>query len=143
MVRSIRFCPFVEPVRDSSKEGRKTDNADTHHHLNIGFWPRWRVLRPYPLGSGGRGRHRAGDNIVDSPHRLHSWLVPLKVTTGDELRSRLPFSLLLSNIAHNGAGRESLFSPQPRALSRDFEELNILGKAKTIIPLVVRNRLFN
>jgi hypothetical protein len=28
-------------------------------------------------GSGRRGRHRAGDNIVDSPHRLHAWLVPL------------------------------------------------------------------
>src|ERR1039458_5675457 len=65
-------------VRDSSKT-RKTDNADTHHHLNTGFRPRWRVLRPYPLGSGRRGRHWAGDNIVDSPHRLHAWLVPLIV----------------------------------------------------------------
>ena len=65
-------------VRDSSKT-RKTDNADTNHHLNTGFRPRWRVLRPYPLGSGRRGRHWAGDNIVDSPHRLHAWPVPLIV----------------------------------------------------------------
>src|ERR1017187_8468124 len=46
----------TKTVRDSSKT-RKTDNADTHHHLNTGFRPRWRVLRPYPLGSGRRGRH--------------------------------------------------------------------------------------
>jgi hypothetical protein len=30
----------------------------------------------------GASRIRTGDNIVDSPHRLHAWLVPLKVTTG-------------------------------------------------------------
>src|SRR6202022_1383530 len=86
------------PVRRVSSrfvEERKTDNANTHHHLNIGFWPRWRVLRPHPLGSGGRGWHRAGNNIVDSPHRLHAWLVPLIVTTGDESKSRLPSSLRL------------------------------------------------
>src|ERR1035437_7294173 len=65
-------------VRDSSKT-RKTDSAYTHQHLTTGVRPRWRVLRPYPMGSGRRGRHWAGDNIVDSPHRLHAWLVPLIV----------------------------------------------------------------
>src|ERR1019366_9383544 len=87
-------------VRDSSKT-RKTDNADTHHHLNTGVRPRWRVLRPYPLGSERRGRHSAGDNIVDSPHRLHAWLVPLIVwPTGDESKSRVqPYSLRLNNNA--------------------------------------------
>ena len=89
----------TKTVRDSSKT-RKTDNADTHHHLSTGFRPRWRVLRPYPLGSGRRGRHWAGDNIVDSPHRLHAWLVPLIVmTTGDESKSRVPSSLRLNNNA--------------------------------------------
>src|ERR1039457_279571 len=39
-------------VRDSSKP-RKTDNADTHHHLNTGFRPRCRDLRPSRLGPGG------------------------------------------------------------------------------------------
>lgn len=62
----------------SSRKGTPT-NADTHHHLNSGFWPRWRVLRPYPLGPERRSRHRSGDNIVDSPHRLHAWLVPLTI----------------------------------------------------------------
>jgi hypothetical protein len=69
---------------------RKTHNADSHHHLNIGLWPRGRVLRPYPLGSGRRGRHRAGDNIVGSPHRLHARLAPLIVDKGAESYSRLP-----------------------------------------------------
>jgi hypothetical protein len=87
----------TKPVRASSKKGRPT-NADTHHHLNIGFRPRWRVLRPYPLGSGRRGRHRAGDNIVDSPHRLHARLVPLIVRQPEESNSRLPppFALILT-----------------------------------------------
>jgi hypothetical protein len=30
-------------------------------------------------GPGRLGWHRLGNNIVDSPHRLHAWLVPLKV----------------------------------------------------------------
>ncbi len=60
---------------------------------------------PYPLGSRRRGWYRTGDNTVDSPHRLHAWLVPLKVTTGDELLSRLPFSLLLSNRWQKGGRR--------------------------------------
>jgi hypothetical protein len=79
---SLGSIYLLLPVRRASSrfvEERKTDNADTHHHLNIGFWLRRRVLRPYPLGSERRGRHRAGDNIVDSPHRLHAWLVPLIV----------------------------------------------------------------
>jgi hypothetical protein len=43
-------------------------------------------------------RHRAGDNIVDSPHRLHAWLVPLIVDKGAESNSGLPppFALILT-----------------------------------------------
>jgi hypothetical protein len=34
------------------------------------------------------GRYRTRDNIVDSPHRLHAWLVPLMVTIGDDRPQR-------------------------------------------------------
>ena len=43
------------------------------------------------MGSRRRGWYRTGDNIVDSPHRLHAWLVPLKVTlTEHKPRAEVP-----------------------------------------------------
>ena len=60
---------------------RENDSALTHHRFDSTFWRRWRILRSHPLGSQWRGWRRSGDNIVDFPHRLYAWPIPLRATT--------------------------------------------------------------
>ena len=47
------------------------------------IWPTF-YGHSLPLGCRRRSRYRTRDSIVDSPHCLRAWLVPLKVATGDE-----------------------------------------------------------